>query len=97
MAEEDGSFDAEGTEPSFDHGRGETIEGGDEGLIGGFVRIEGFEADPLVCPSCGSEMKVIAFILDHAVVDKILRHLKRRAEKGKQRGPPRRSELAAVS
>jgi hypothetical protein len=56
-----------------------------------------YEVDPLVCPSCGSEMKVIAFILDHAVVDKILRHLKRRAEKGRQRGPPRRSELAAVS
>ena len=56
-----------------------------------------YEVDPLLCPSCGSEMKVIAFIIDHAVVDKILRHLKRRAEKGKQRGPPGRSELAAVS
>jgi hypothetical protein len=28
-----------------------------------------YEVDPLVCPSCGSEMKVIAFIIDHAVVD----------------------------
>ena len=36
-----------------------------------------YEVDPLVCPSCGSEMEVIAFITEHAVVDKILRHLKR--------------------
>jgi len=56
-----------------------------------------YEVDPLVCPSCGSEMKVVAFIIDHAVVDKILRHLKRRAEGQRERGPPERSELAAVS
>jgi hypothetical protein len=56
-----------------------------------------YEVDPLVCPSCGSEMKLIAFITEHEVVDKILRHLKRRDEEGRGRGPPRRSELAAVS
>ena len=56
-----------------------------------------YEVDPLVCPSCGAEMKVIAFIVDHAVVDKILRHLRRRGEGQRERGPPRRSELAAVS
>ena len=56
-----------------------------------------YEVDPLVCPSCGSEMKVIAFVTEHAVVDKILRHLKRRDEEGRGRGPPGRSELAAVS
>jgi len=55
-----------------------------------------YEVDPLVCPSCGGEMKVVAFIIDHAVVDKILRHLKRRAEDKRERGPPGRSELAAV-
>ena len=55
-----------------------------------------YEVDPLVCPSCGSEMKVIAFIIDHAVVDKILRQLKR-TEGERERGPPGRSELAAVS
>ena len=55
-----------------------------------------YEVDPLVCPSCGGEMKVIAFITEHEVVDKILRHLKRTdGERG--RGPPERSELAAVS
>ncbi len=46
-----------------------------------------YEVDPLVCPSCGSEMKVVAFIIDHAVVDKILRHIERtRTERS--RGPP---------
>ena len=55
-----------------------------------------YEVDPLVCPLCGSEMKLIAFIIDHAVVDKILTNLKRRAEDKRERGPPGRSELAAV-
>jgi hypothetical protein len=55
-----------------------------------------YEVDPLVCPSCGSEMKVIAFIIDHAVVDRILRHLKR-TEGERGRGPPRHTGLAAVS
>ena len=34
------------------------------------------EADPLTCPRCGSEMKVIAFIEPHQdeVIEKILRH-----------------------
>jgi hypothetical protein len=56
-----------------------------------------YEIDPLVCPSCGSEMKVIAFITEHAVVDKILRHLKRRDGEGRGRGPPGHEGLKAVS
>ncbi len=35
-----------------------------------------FEVDPLICPQCGGEMKVISFIEDHAVIDKIINHLK---------------------
>ncbi len=54
-----------------------------------------YEVDPLVCPSCGAEMKVIAFITEHEVVDKILRHLKRRAEVERERGPPRWTEAQA--
>jgi hypothetical protein len=46
-----------------------------------------YEVDPLVCPSCGSEMKVIAFITEHDVVDAILRHLERKEEQ-EARGPP---------
>jgi len=35
-----------------------------------------FEVDPLTCPSCGSRMRIIAFITDQAVVDRIIHHLK---------------------
>jgi len=35
-----------------------------------------FEVDPLVCAQCGGQMKVIAFITDYAVVDRIIHHLK---------------------
>ena len=38
-----------------------------------------FDVEPLVCPRCGHEMKIVAWIQDHAVVDRILRH---RARKG---------------
>jgi hypothetical protein len=47
-----------------------------------------YEVDPLVCPSCGGEMRVVAFIIDEEVVDKILRHLARN-EPERERGPPR--------
>ena len=35
-----------------------------------------YEADPLCCPKCGAEMKIIAFIQPDqgAVIEKILRH-----------------------
>jgi len=35
-----------------------------------------FETDPFLCPQCGSQMQIIAFIEDHKVIDKIIRHLK---------------------
>jgi hypothetical protein len=35
-----------------------------------------YEVDPLVCPKCGGAMKVIAFLTDYAVVDRIIDHLK---------------------
>ena len=31
--------------------------------------------DPLTCPACRAEMKVIAFITNYAVIDKIIHHL----------------------
>jgi hypothetical protein len=46
-----------------------------------------YEVDPLVCPSCGSEMKVIAFITEHDLVDAILRHRERK-EAQDARAPP---------
>jgi hypothetical protein len=34
-----------------------------------------YEVDPLICPRCGGRMKVIAFLTEYAVVDRIMRHL----------------------
>ena len=45
-----------------------------------------YEADPLLCPHCGAEMKVIAFIEDHKVIDNIIDHLKLRFQA--ERPPP---------
>ena len=36
-----------------------------------------FEVDPLLCPACGSEMKIVSVIMEPDVIDAILRHLKR--------------------
>lgn len=55
-----------------------------------------YEVDPLICPSCGGEMRVVAFITEHEVVDKILRHLERR-EEGRGRGPPGSGRAQAAS
>jgi hypothetical protein len=35
-----------------------------------------YEVDPMLCPQCGGRMKVIAFLTDYAVVDRIINHLK---------------------
>jgi hypothetical protein len=34
-----------------------------------------YEVDPMVCPRCGGQMKVISFLTDYAVVDRIIGHL----------------------
>ncbi len=36
-----------------------------------------FEVDPLRCPRCGHEMRIVAFITQHRVIDRILTHLRR--------------------
>ena len=36
-----------------------------------------FEVDPLACPGCGAEMKILSVITAPAVIDEILRHLRR--------------------
>jgi hypothetical protein len=55
-----------------------------------------YEVDPLVCPKCQGEMQIIAFIIDHDVVDAILRHLAK-AEAQSPRGPPSAAALSAAS
>lgn len=34
-----------------------------------------YEVDPMICPRYGGRMKVVAFMTDYAVVDRIIRHL----------------------
>jgi hypothetical protein len=34
-----------------------------------------YEADPLLCPKCRTQMKIVSVIKDGAVIDKILAHL----------------------
>jgi len=34
-----------------------------------------WEADPLLCPKCGKEMRIVALIDDREVIESILRHL----------------------
>jgi hypothetical protein len=34
-----------------------------------------WEVDPLTWPKCGTEMRIISFIIDKAVIQKILTHL----------------------
>jgi len=48
-----------------------------------------YESDPICCPKCGSEMKIIAFIERHqtGVIEKILRHCGLWDE-NRARGPP---------
>ena len=31
-----------------------------------------YEVDPMICPKCGGRMKVVAFLTEHAVVDRII-------------------------
>ena len=45
-----------------------------------------YEVDPLRCPRCGAEMRIIAFILDPAVLRRILDHSA--AEGSDPRAPP---------
>ena len=46
-----------------------------------------YEVDPLCCPKCGGEMKIISFITEHQVIQKILEHLRLWAQKS-SRDPP---------
>jgi hypothetical protein len=34
-----------------------------------------WEADPLLCPKCQKEMRIVSLIDDRAVIERILRHL----------------------
>ncbi len=44
------------------------------------------EVDPLLCPKCGADMRIVAFITEPSVMKKILDHIRHRARVG--RSPP---------
>ena len=48
-----------------------------------------WEVDPLTCPKCGSEMKIISVIEDTSVIQNILEHLGQWDEQ--ERAPPGKS------
>jgi len=59
-----------------------------------------YEVGPLRCAQCAGEMRIVAFILERSVIDRILEHLRRKREAA--RGPPetlparaRRNAIAA--
>jgi hypothetical protein len=55
-----------------------------------------FEVDPLRCPQCGAAMRIVAFITQRAVIDRILDHVRRIRDQtlDTARGPPRSSPRA---
>lgn len=48
-----------------------------------------WEVDPLTCPKCAGEMRIISFIYQRKVIQKILTHLDIYENPPKQRGPPK--------
>ena len=40
------------------------------------MRRKVYETNPLLCPRCGGQMRIISFSEDPKVIDKIIRHLK---------------------
>ena len=54
-----------------------------------------WEVDPLTCPHCHAEMKIISFISEPKLVRKILEHLKLwTAPSASERSPPARAPLS---
>ena len=45
-----------------------------------------YEVDPLICPTCGGQMRIVSFIEEPKVIDKIIAHLKLTFEA--ERPPP---------
>ncbi len=60
-----------------------------------------YEVDPLPCPKCGGQMRVIALIQEPAVIDKILKHLRKEGRDARAgpwaTGPPGGKGAAEVT
>ena len=59
-----------------------------------------YEVDPLTCPACGGAMRILAFLTERAVIDRILEHLGRTRADARgppsTRGPARRTDVHGV-
>jgi len=58
-----------------------------------------YEVDPLLCPLCGAEMKILAFILDFGAAKAIRKSLELPAQEPEPlaHAPPKTLELVAES
>jgi hypothetical protein len=55
-----------------------------------------YEVDPLVCPRCGAEMRVIGFITESSVIKRILGHLRKR-DRVSRPPPPLQPAVASIA
>ena len=56
-----------------------------------------YEVDPMICSKCGGRMKVVAFITEVAVVDRIIDHLKLRFVAAKPPPPHVFEQIALIA
>jgi hypothetical protein len=54
-----------------------------------------YEIDPLICPKCGGIMRIVSFIEDHKVIDKIIKHLNLTFKAA--RPPPPQAQLSIAA
>jgi len=54
-----------------------------------------YEIDPLICPKCGGTMRIVSFIEDHKVLDKIIKHLNLTFKAA--RPPPPQAQLSMAA
>jgi len=54
-----------------------------------------YEIDPLICPQCGGTMRIVSFIDDHKVIDKIIKHLNQTFKAA--RPPPPQAQLSMAA
>ena len=52
-----------------------------------------YEVDPLICPTCGAEKKVVAFITNYEVIDRIIHHLRLTFKTTRPPPPQQQEEL----
>jgi hypothetical protein len=56
-----------------------------------------YEVDPLKCPKCGGTMKIIGFIEETVVIEKILRHCELWKEPAPRPPPPQTLDPPKIS